>query len=379
MIRRPRLAPLLLPALLLLATPAAAIEAASGNLTVGLSGQAGYGRTDGNAFGPGTEEGNYENTALALSLVAHPADRLLIAAQVFFVVELEGSGAEETEMSAASIDWAFAEWRLHDALRLRLGKSKHPFGLYGETLTVGTLRPFFALPDVIYGPAHMVGEGYTGAGLNGFYRLSKGWAIGYDVYGGELHAAAYEAFEQLFPDQGAVPGEIENTETRDLFGGRVTLETPVEGLTFMLSGYSGMERDVFQGNDDRRHMAVAASVEYLTESISARAEYAALEESKEADTQAAYVELAYKFPFGIQLAARAQGSWATVDGFEGSSSLLRHRELGLGVNYWFSPDLVVKASYHLVDGNRFAWSESQTPDTLEPSTQLVVVGAQFSF
>jgi hypothetical protein len=379
MIRRPRFTHLLFPALLLAASPAAAIDAAGGNLTVSVAGQAGYARTDGNVYGPGDEYGNYENTMVALSVMAHPADRLLIGTQLHFATVVDrGASGEEAEAGKAEIDWAFAEWRLADALRLRLGKSKHPFGLYGESLDVGTLRPFFELPTSIYGPAHVVGEGYTGAGLSGFYRFSKGWALGYDVYGGELHAAAYQSFEQLVPGAGAAPGEIEETETRDLLGGRVTLETPVEGLTFMLSGYSGMERDVYQA-DDRRHMAVAASAEYLTEAISARAECVALEEAKEADTQAAYVELAYKLPVGIQLAARAEGSWATVDGFEGSSALPRPREVAVGVNYWFSPDLVVKASYHLVDGNRFAYSPDQTLATLDESTQVFVLGAQFSF
>jgi opacity protein-like surface antigen len=368
MIRRQRLTLLLLPALLLAAAPAAALEAGD-KLAIGVNGQAGYGRTDGNTFGAGTEEGSYENTAVALSLMAHPAERLLIGTQLHF------AGGDE---GAVEVDWAFAEWKLHDALRLRLGKSKHPFGLYGESLDVGTLRPFFELPTVMYGPAHLVGEGYVGAGLTGFYRLSKDWAIAYDVYGGELHVVAYEPYEQLFePD--TVPGQLEMTESRDLVGGRVTLETPVEGLTFMVSGYSGMERDTFQGAADRPHRAAAASVEYLTDAITARAEYAALEESKEADTQAAYVELAYKFRVGIQLAARAEGSWIDADGFDGSSALLRHREAAVGVNYWFTPDLVVKASYHLVDGNRFAYAPDQTPATLDTSTQLVVVGAQFSF
>jgi hypothetical protein len=363
MLRRPTAIHLLLPALLLAAAPTAALETADGKLTVSAFGSIGYGRTDGNVYGPGTEDGKYENTDLAIAFIGRPADRLLIAAQVFF-------SADE----AASIDWAFAEWKLHDAARLRLGKAKHPFGLYGESRDVGTLRPFFMLPTSVYGPTHLVAEGYTGVGLTGFHRLVKGWSLAYDVYGGQLQAAAYEPFEQLFGE--GAPGEIEETETRELLGGRLVLETPVEGLSFMLSTYTGVEHHDGQG---RRHLALAASAEYLTAAISARAEYALIDEANEADTHSGYVELAYKLPVGIQLAARAEGSWSSVDEFDGSSPLTRHREAAVGVNYWFTPDLVVKASYHLVDGNRFAYAPDQTPATLDTSTQLVVVGAQFSF
>jgi opacity protein-like surface antigen len=365
MIRRPSLIHLLLAALLLAAAPAAALETADGKLTVSAYGSAGYGRTDGNVYGPGTEDGSYENTQLALAFIGRPADRLLIAAQVFF-----------TSAETPSIDWAFAEWKLHDALRLRLGKAKHPFGLYGETRDIGTLRPFFTLPTSVYGPTHLVAEGYTGVGLTGFYRLAKGWSLGYDVYGGQLQTAVYESFEQLFPGFVGPAGELEEAETRDLLGGRLTLETPVEGLSFMVSSYTGVET---HEGEHMRHVAVAGSAEYLTEAISARAEYALIDEEHEASTHSAYVELAYKFPVGIQLAARAEGSWSTVDELTGSSPLTRHREAALGVNYWFSPDLVVKASYHLVDGNRFAYSPTQTPATLDESTRLFVLGAQFSF
>lgn len=361
---RSRLAPPLLAALLLGAAPAAALETGDGKLSINAFGSAGYGRTDGNGYGPGREEGWYDNTSLGIALLSHVNDRLLVAGQIFFMAE---EGAE--------LDWAFAEWKVTDALKLRAGKAKLPFGNYSEILDVGTVRPFFNAPTSIYGPAHLVAEGYQGAGVTGFFRLGGDWSLSYDAYGGEMDTRTYHPFERLF-DEVAV-AELEESETRDFLGARLSLETPA-GVTFRLSGYTGVEEAHEEGGKDLRHSAGAASVEYLGDALSARAEYALLSESPELVAQAAYVELAWKFRFGLQLAARVEGNWTELDDFTGSSPLLRHEEAAVGVNYWFSDDFVVKASYHLVDGNRFTFAP-ETEAAPQTTTQLYVVGAQFSF
>lgn len=41
-------------------------------------------------------------------------------------------------------------------------------------------------------------------------------------------------------------------------------------------------------------------------------------------------------------------------------SLLEHREAGVGLNYWFTPNMVVKTSYHQVTGNRFSHPDPAT-------------------
>jgi hypothetical protein len=379
MIGRHRLSPLLLPALAILAGPASALEVSDGKLNIGAFGSVGYGRTDDNTYGPGNEDGQYDNTVFALSVVGHATDRLMVAGQIHLAGE------------AAEIDWAFAEWKVNDRVKLRLGKAKHPFGNYGETLDVGTLRPFFELPTVVYGPSHIVADGYTGAGLAGFHRINEGWSLGYDLYAGELHLVSYHATDQLAQTEDAAldpalwvaPGELEPGETRDVIGGRLTVNTPVEGLVARLSAYTGSETHGATG-DDVRHSAYAVSGEYLGESLSLRAEYALLTEVPEITTNATYLEAAWMFANGLQLSGRLEGSWSKPDDFNGSSALLRHNEAAIGLNYWFSPDLVVKTSYHFVDGNRFAylpWPDGVAPATLpklEQTTHLFVVGAQFS-
>jgi hypothetical protein len=227
-----------------------------------------------------------------------------------------------------------------------------------------------------------VAEGYVGAGISGFYRINPSWSLDYDLYGGELNLASYHSFDQILRP-GSLPGELEVNETRDMIGGRLTVHAPVEGLAGRLSAFTGSETE--PSGEKVRHSALALSAEYLGEALSLRAEYALLVEVPEITTNAGYVEAAWMFKSGVQVASRVEGSWSKLDGFSGSSPLLRHREAAVGVNYWFSPDLVVKASYHLVDGNRFAyrpWPDPANPPSplpgLDQTTHLFVIGAQFS-
>ncbi len=351
---------------------AAALDLADGRLQIGLSGEAGYGRTDGNTYLGGTEEGNYDNTLLAISIAGQLSSRLRVVGRV--AVNEEG---------VAMLDWAFAEWRFSDALRFRAGKAKHPFGNYGEIVEDGTLRPFFSVPQGIYGTANMVGEGYKGLGLTGFLRAGR-WGLVYDVYGGDLDLEVSNALLRV-ADPTLDPAERQVVFTSDLVGARLSLETTVDGLVLRVSGYTGTEEEHPGLEQDVRHSVVAVSGEWLTDALSLRAEWAYAVEREVTSTNAAYVEAAWKFPFGLQLAGRLEGSWTDLEGFTGTSPSLRHREAALGLNYWFAPEFVLKAEVHLVDGNRFAYApfpeEGAIPSPIpepEETTQLFFLGAQFS-
>lgn len=350
---------------------ASALDLADGRLDLRLSGEAGYGRTDGNTYLGGNEGGNYDNTLLALSVAGQLSPSLRVIGRL--AVNEEGT---------AMVDWAFAEWKIADALRLRAGKAKHAFGNYGEIIEEGTLRPFFYAPQSIYGRANMVGEGYKGLGLTGFLRLG-GWGLAYDLYGGDLDLETSNALARI-ADPSLPPEEELLVFTSDMIGARLSLETPVDGLVFRASAYSGNEEENPAAADDVRHTVAAASAEYVTDAVALRAEYAYAVERATTTTSAAYLEAAFKLAMGLQLAGRVEGSWTKLEGYTGSSRSLRHREAAVGLNYWFAPQFVLKAEYHLVDGNRFAsapFEEGTLPTELpEPSetTHLFFLGAQFA-
>jgi len=161
-------------AALAVAAPASAVEVGAGQLSLNGFGSWGAGYTNRNAYQTGSMPGRWDNVAFALDVTAQPDERLTVAAQVFF------QGGEAGDMMGR-IDWAFASWRFSDAVTLRVGKVKQPFGIYGEIYDVGTLRPFQSLPAGLYGPADFVGESYLGAGLTGSFFSADGWGLGYDV------------------------------------------------------------------------------------------------------------------------------------------------------------------------------------------------------
>jgi hypothetical protein len=366
---------------------AKAYELDDGRLHLGVAAQAAYGRTDSNSFAPGakeggSKEGNYTNTVLALSISGDLSDRLRVSAR--FDIE-PGETAE--------VDWAFAEWKASDALRIRAGMVKHAFGSYGEIKEEGTLRPMYYLATSVYGPGNISGEGLTGLALSGFARYGR-WALGYDLYAGSLR---FEVSPQLLriSDPALDPGERVSLVTRDLVGARLNVESPV-GLAFRLSGYTGTEERFADLGRDIRHHTGLASLQYLGEALTFNAEAARMVEESSTETNAAYVELAWKFWFGLQLAARVEGSETRLTDTQTpgvappgtQSSNLHHREAAMGVNYWFSPDFVLRAEYHLVRGTRFAWAPfpeggegAGPPDPIpEPydTTTMFLVGVQFA-
>ena len=116
----------------------------------------GFGRSDPHAYllGTGEDHNEFQNVDFALNVSATPTDRLRISTQVFWEVTHEGQEVE--------LDFASAEWTFSDKARVRFGRSPFPFGVYAEIQDVGTLRPFYTLPQSVYGPTGLAAEAYDG-------------------------------------------------------------------------------------------------------------------------------------------------------------------------------------------------------------------------
>jgi hypothetical protein len=386
------------------AVPAHGIELAEGKLSIAGFGRWGYGNTDGNVFLVGRDDGKADAVGVALNTFARPTDRLVVSAQFFY------------DTARINVDWAFAEWRFHDALRFRAGQVKLPFGAYWEVKDVGTLRPFYNLPVSIYSYADVAAESFYGVGLNGSLPTLAAFDVSYDVFGGSVWLESNDRFRAApaaptgpvaaSPTAGPVTASTRLDET---FGGRLTVGTPLPGLTLRLSGYRGEVADLgnqVQGAGPAGAAAYAygVSAEYLGEWLEVRSEGFRKSEGRGATRQkiqTGYLEVAVRFLRDWQVAGRAESATYDVAGFTATpfrpNSLRRHQELAAGLNYWFNRDFVLKASYHVVDGNRFAVPEyawnTLTTDGLQGAgpppnpadvrydsdTRLLLFGAQFSF
>lgn len=378
-------------ALVFVLAPASPAAAQSLLSTVELHGFGGwaYAETDGLTHPLGDSDGRYDNAEFALNLSAQPTDRLSVVAQVYF----ESNDDDSNEDKDVELDYAFAEWFVSDALKLRVGRVKHPFGLYGEIFDVGTLRPFYMLPQSIYGPNGYTAKAYNGVGLTGTTFFSSGWGLQYDVYGGEIEGdfdipGVLSTVEELFLE----PSVSLGFSVEDTIGGRLNLVTPVEGLSFGASVYRGDERVGLDVVEVETRETWLVHGEYLNDPWTVRAEWGELEHGNTFKDTGGYLEVAYKLTEHWEIAARRDHWEVEYPGTDLSTlppivpQLMEHDEVALGLNYWISPSFVVRFNYQQIDGNRFAFLESSDEvlealltGQLEDETELLVLGAQFSF
>lgn len=343
------------------------------------------GWTSANRYISGEPGGDYRSYAFSVNASTELAGRLRAVAQ---------ADVERSELSEADVglDYAFAEWRTSDAVALRAGQVKHPFGLSTEVFDVGTLRPFVALPQAVYGPIGFVAESYRGAGVTGRRELGR-WAVEYDAYAGSIDVptlhppAVRQTADSSAPPTVVVDRTPSVLATRNGFGGRLSTHTPLAGLRAGVSAYAGTLRGE-NGRKDSRHRVVGAHGEYASDRWLARAELVTERAFADVRTNGSYVEAAYRVTRHWQGAVQAGRSRSRLGDEElelpGLAPLLTHEEGAVGVNYWVTSGFVVKTSLHEVRGNRLALPARTTRGTVAGSslaerTRLLLVGTQFTF
>lgn len=352
-----------------------------GNVSIHGFGGWVYGRTDNeNRFLYGNEDGNYDEMNFSLNISASPYERLSLYIQPGF----QESNIEDN----VELDYAFAQWYVSDALIFRVGKVKAPFMTYTEIYDVGTLRPFFTLPQGVY--KQLAAKAYKGLGITGSFSVGGDWDILYDVYGGKLELEpnlGVSAEQMIF--------EFIEPVARDMFGGRLMIQPPLDGLSFGISSYTADVEFEYTDRDEQytplndTYLLFGVSIEYLSDRLWIHSEYLGQHESPRVEADVAYIEAGYHVTEQWQVAARYEIMEFDTDepGFlDYPESFREHEEIAMGLNYWFNPNLVLKFSYHIIEGNRFATPE-EIEDFLagylqgkfEETTHLFSFGAQFSF
>ena len=257
-----------------------------------------WGKTDGLTTSIGTDKGNYNNAEFALNVSAKPMQDLSLVAQT----RLSSSGRH------SALDYAFAEWTFSDALKLRVGRVKHPFGIYGEVFDVGTLRPFYLLPQSLYGPNGFTARAYNGAGLTGNVRLPKKWAVQYDLYGGQI-VGDFETPGLIAGDPNLFlePDIKIQYHVDDTIGGRLSIATPLDGLSVGASGYRGKAETNLAALSGRPIRDVSdLHIDYTGDRLTLRAEKGHLRNGTDFTVSSAYAEGSWKFTDRWQLALRTE-------------------------------------------------------------------------
>ena len=356
-----------------------------------------------NLYLGGKWKGSSMNSGAGINLTGRIDERVSFTTQVKF----DFNGATQP-----ALDYVFAEYKFVDALKLRAGQVKQPFGLMTEVMNIGTLYPFLQLPQSQYGPTGTVAEAYRGIGFTGNVQMFRGISLDYDIYGGGLNRSENEFTLDMYRAlQGRkawsdVSHEIGSEVTDQLYGGRFMFNLPVDGLRIGASGYHSLTGEASAGQGWVTTTGYAA--EYIAQRTTFRSEVYRQWENDHDRQNGWYYEGAYRLFAGWQLAGRFDRTTVHLksvvpamgkNGLPGDpfpalgESLLRHKELAAGLNYIFSPNFVMKSSIHYTDGNHFAQPDpttaltllsdaamaGSTTNPLPTKTTSVLLGAQFSF
>lgn len=351
-----------------------------------------YGQTSGeNTYLHATPEGSWDFVDFSLALRAELTKALSVSMQANWNSGERGL-REDDQGERTRLELAFVSWTVTEQATLRFGRARIPFGVYGELFHAGVVRPFVYLPQSVYGPSHFSAESFDGVSLTGEVELKPGWSLAYDAFGGEIPIDRLEPHEcvlELAGEEGDGCGQ--RGRLTDTFGGRLLLRTP-GNLSAGLSFYTGRDAAVGSGSGSGRLQALGVQVEYVVDSWQVRAEAVRAENKGEGEVlEGGYLELAYDLTDHWQLATRYDtlneriepANLALLGGLE---SLLDHRDLGLGVNYWVDRQFVLKLSVHRVTGNHFSLPgdflerlETEPDLQLDKETTMFAFGASFSF
>lgn len=201
---------------------------------------------------PNSVNGSAAFTEAAITLIAHPMDRLRVGIQFL------GRNFGDVGNDQVVIDWAYGDYSWRDQLGIRAGKVKMPFGLYNEGRDVDMLRTSIFLPQSIYDEKmrdFMLS--YEGLGVYGNFDIGAGGELDYHVFGGtltvpdptvgfwgDLFANVGTELEQeigLLVDQeygyadGTSESSFRNSENTQvtfpwIFGGALIWNTPLDGF-----------------------------------------------------------------------------------------------------------------------------------------------------
>jgi hypothetical protein len=216
--------------------------------------------------GRGDKNGSFDADLFDIVLNVQPTDRLRVAADLTW----EHGAASEDGRGNVAAEYAFAEYKVADALRLRAGKMFVPFGIYNE---IHTAKPAFTVIDE---PFATNKPERLGAPMRFFAR----WGTGLEAVG-QFHTGRVNADYSLLLFNGeteAVNPFEEDDNGAKAVAGRLRLE-PHPTLKLSASFYSD-ERSVYdeENVDTGRRVtqnAVGASIEWTPGKLGVELEWVA--------------------------------------------------------------------------------------------------------
>jgi hypothetical protein len=317
------------------------------NLSVhGFLSQA-YGRADETTVLGIPKEGtsDYRNAALQFSYQITDKDRMVLQLSH----ERIGSDPKASFLADVAFDWAFYEHKFSDRTRVKVGRVPIPLGIFNEVRDAGVILPFYRPPVPFYAETNFLNETLDGVIASQSLALGK-WEFEVDPFAGGWNTLAVSGSSPLTP-----------ARVDDGVGANAWLKTPLSGLrvggSFLHSTLRRRSVVTVTGTPapaptPEPRNVWTASAEGAFSRFSLRAEYS---KSKDGDSRdriyyaLASVEPLEKLTVNL-LYTKHWVRW--YGGPRAGTTSAGSRDMALGVNYAFRPNLVVKLEGH--DGEGFA-------------------------
>jgi len=329
---------------------------ADDRLSINGFGYQDYRQANANQYSGADSRGSWDNNFLGIVMSGKASDRDTVWAQV------QANSTEQTR-----ITWMFLDHRFNDNLSAHVGRVKFPYGLYNEFIDNKTLQLSAIEPSAYSGAGDMVYDAYNGIGLD--------WTSGSlftQIFAGNVYNPPVPTSPPVCsvvggctanpPTAASIPAHSD----RRLIGGRITWNTPQEGLRFMLSanGTQG-ESNVVSPTLGQLYMEERAmlSADYDIDNLDIKSEFnyhkiPAFSGGTGVISSAWYVQGGYKI-----------GLWtpyARYDNFKAdnryaSDPSYYQKEWVLGVNYKISDNLNARIEDHFIHGYGLPVGAQETP------------------
>lgn len=421
----------ILAVLLLLPIQAMAFDAAKLQVNGFLS-QGYLDSTTNNFLTTDSVEGTTEFNEIGLAVSTQISDKLRAGMQLL-ARDLGNVGNNEVRL-----DWGFADYRYQDYLGVRIGKVKLPMGLYNEGRDTDMLRPMVFLPQSIYDETKRdLLVAYQGAGLYGNLSLGVLGDLDYHGFYGSINVDDESLLITALRQNGSFtltkanttapppPNQYSlnnvNVNNDYIAGGGLVINTALDGLRLGCSWLTVKNDLSFSGTildsapspanpnpsivgiiplgvgELENESTFVASLEYAYENFMLAGEYGETKRTQsfsglvasEGTAQSWYVMAAYTFLDRLTVSALYDEYYSNKDDKDGeafaktSSSrkdfFTWRKDLGVGVRYDITPNWLVKAEYHDIDGAALFLTTVNNPADLEQDWDYFVVKTSVNF
>jgi hypothetical protein len=176
----------------------------------------------------GDQNGSFDLHHLNLLTSYQVDDALVVRTQI----EWEHAFDFEAGGGQLRLEYGFAEYRLVDALRLRVGRVLTPFGLYNELHDATPTFNTYTIPYTTYAPHKLGGAPF----FPKFQTAVMGLG---DVFFGRQGVLHYDLFVGQGTNVSEWEGEADDNTNKSL-GANLTL-SPISSLSLQASGYRELE------------------------------------------------------------------------------------------------------------------------------------------